>query len=182
VSISLRKGPLRFVFAANVISMLGSGMNSAAVAWYILEATFFERALCSCRDRRNRWAAFGCFFHGAARCYCSLRSGFALAGARHRFLLRYGVGARHRWRGHEYNSDGNGPKTSDGTRAKHIYFAGTFLQLVLALIVGAVAHNVSLVAGFAILACVYGVSFISASWPVHAPIETVPVGENDLNL
>lgn len=36
---------LRFVFVANVISMLGSGMNSAAVAWYILEATHSEMAL-----------------------------------------------------------------------------------------------------------------------------------------
>ncbi len=32
---------------------------------------------------------------------------------------------------------------------------------------GAVAHNVSLVAGFAILACVYGLSFVAASWPVN---------------
>ena len=47
------------------------------------------------------------------------------------------------------------------------YFAGTFLQLVLALTVGAVAHKVSLVAAFAILACVYGLSFIAASWPVE---------------
>ena len=46
------------------------------------------------------------------------------------------------------------------------YFAGTFLQLVLALSVGAVAHKVSLVAAFAILACVYGLSFVAASWPV----------------
>src|SRR6202451_542182 len=37
--------PLRFVFAANVISMLGSGMNSAAVAWYILEGPHSEMAL-----------------------------------------------------------------------------------------------------------------------------------------
>ena len=36
---------LRFVFVANVISMLRSGMNSAAVAWYILEATHSEMAL-----------------------------------------------------------------------------------------------------------------------------------------
>src|SRR6202045_328713 len=41
----LGQRPLRFVFAANVISMLGSGMNSAAVAWYILEATHSEVAL-----------------------------------------------------------------------------------------------------------------------------------------
>jgi hypothetical protein len=47
------------------------------------------------------------------------------------------------------------------------YFAGTSLQLVLALAVGAVAHKVSLVAAFAILACVYGMSFVAASWPVH---------------
>ena len=49
------------------------------------------------------------------------------------------------------------------------YFAGTFLQLVLALAVGAVAHQVSLVAAFAILACVYAFSFIAASWPVETP-------------
>jgi MFS family permease len=41
----LQKRALRFVFAANVISMLGSGMNSAAVAWYILQATHSEMAL-----------------------------------------------------------------------------------------------------------------------------------------
>src|SRR6201986_2131412 len=41
----LGQRPLRFVFAANVISMLGSGMNSAAVAWYILEVTHSEMAL-----------------------------------------------------------------------------------------------------------------------------------------
>ena len=37
--------PLRFVFIANMISMFGSGMNSAAVAWYILQATHNEMAL-----------------------------------------------------------------------------------------------------------------------------------------
>src|SRR6267378_2988824 len=50
------------------------------------------------------------------------------------------------------------------------YFFGTFLQLVLALAVGAVAHNISLVAAFAILACVYGLSFMAASWPVGTGI------------
>src|SRR6266446_1121646 len=41
----LQKRTLRWVFTANVISMLGSGMNSAAVAWYILQATHSEMAL-----------------------------------------------------------------------------------------------------------------------------------------
>lgn len=41
----LQQRPLRFIFAANMISMLGSGMNSAAVAWYILQATHSEMAL-----------------------------------------------------------------------------------------------------------------------------------------
>src|ERR1039458_9280065 len=41
----LGQRPLRFVFAANVISMLGSGMNSAAVAWTILQRTHSEMAL-----------------------------------------------------------------------------------------------------------------------------------------
>src|SRR5260370_42448020 len=36
---------LRFVFAANLISMLGSGMNSAAVAWTILQRSHSEMAL-----------------------------------------------------------------------------------------------------------------------------------------
>src|SRR2546423_583346 len=41
----LGQRPLRFVFAANMVSMLGSGMTSAAVAWYILQATHSEMAL-----------------------------------------------------------------------------------------------------------------------------------------
>ncbi|MFY9911917.1 MAG: MFS transporter [Candidatus Sulfotelmatobacter sp.] len=49
------------------------------------------------------------------------------------------------------------------------YFFGTFLQLLLALAVGAVAQKVSLVAGFAIMATVYGLSFVAASWPVKSP-------------
>ena len=41
----LSQRPLRFVFAANMVSMLGSGMNAAAVAWYILQATHSEVSL-----------------------------------------------------------------------------------------------------------------------------------------
>jgi MFS family permease len=41
----LQKRGLRFIFAANLISMLGSGMNSAAVAWFVLQATRSEMAL-----------------------------------------------------------------------------------------------------------------------------------------
>ncbi len=36
---------LRFIFIANMISMIGSGMNSAAVIWYILKATGSEMSL-----------------------------------------------------------------------------------------------------------------------------------------
>jgi len=53
------------------------------------------------------------------------------------------------------------------------YFAGTSLQIALALLVGAVAQ-VSLVAGFSIIGMVYAVAFISAIWPVGAP---VPISE-----
>ena len=56
------------------------------------------------------------------------------------------------------------------------YFGGTFLQLVLALAVGAIAHKVSLVAAFALLACVYGLSFVAASWPVGTPTAVEEVG------
>src|SRR5207302_3795730 len=48
------------------------------------------------------------------------------------------------------------------------YFAGTFLQIVLALLVGAVAHNISLAVGFAIIGLVYAAAFVSATWPVAA--------------
>src|ERR1700755_1284265 len=41
----LQKRALRFVLLANVVSMLGSGMNSAAVAWHFLQATHSEMAL-----------------------------------------------------------------------------------------------------------------------------------------
>jgi MFS family permease len=62
------------------------------------------------------------------------------------------------------------PKHLMGRVQNTYYFAGTVLQIALALCVGAVAHNVSLVAAFAILACVYGLSFVAASWPVTAPV------------
>jgi MFS family permease len=41
----LQKRAMRFVLTANVVSMFGSGMNSAAMAWYILEVTRSEVAL-----------------------------------------------------------------------------------------------------------------------------------------
>jgi MFS family permease len=41
----LRKRELRLVFIANLVSMLGSGMNSAAVTWFVLQSTHSELAL-----------------------------------------------------------------------------------------------------------------------------------------
>ncbi|MGE5734471.1 MAG: MFS transporter [Acidobacteriota bacterium] len=41
----MQKRSLRYVFAANLVSMLGSGMNAAAVAWFVLKATHSEMAL-----------------------------------------------------------------------------------------------------------------------------------------
>jgi MFS family permease len=67
------------------------------------------------------------------------------------------------------------PKHLMGRVQNSFYFTGTSLQLVLALVVGAVAHDVSLVAAFAILACVYGLSFVASSWPIESlRRETVP--------
>jgi hypothetical protein len=40
-----RSRPLRLLFAANSVSMVGSGMNSAAVIWYLLQATHSEQLL-----------------------------------------------------------------------------------------------------------------------------------------
>ena len=59
-----------------------------------------------------------------------------------------------------------------------IYFAGTFLQILLALLVGAVAHKISLAAGFAIIGLVYAAAFVSATWPVEAePASAVSAAE-----
>jgi MFS family permease len=63
------------------------------------------------------------------------------------------------------------PKHLMGRVQNTFYFAGTVLQIVLALSVGAVAHNLSLVGGFAILACAYGLSFVAASWPVESAVK-----------
>jgi MFS family permease len=68
------------------------------------------------------------------------------------------------------------PKHLMGRVQNTFYFAGTFLQLVLALAVGAMAHNISLVGAFAILAVVYGMSFVAASWPVGTPVAIEEVG------
>ena len=58
------------------------------------------------------------------------------------------------------------PKHLMGRVQNAFYFTGTFLQLVLAICVGTVAQKVSLVVAFAILGCVYALSFIASSWPV----------------
>ncbi len=62
------------------------------------------------------------------------------------------------------------PKHLMGRVQNAFYFAGTFLQLVLAICVGAVAQKVSLVVAFAILGCVYGLSFLAASWPIQSTV------------
>jgi MFS family permease len=67
------------------------------------------------------------------------------------------------------------PKHLMGRVQNSYNFAGTLLQIVLALSVGAVAHQFSLVGGFAILACVYGLAFVAASWPVATVTEVSEV-------
>ena len=58
------------------------------------------------------------------------------------------------------------PKHLMGRVQNAFYFAGTFLQLVLAIVVGTVAQKISLVIAFAILGCVYALSFVASSIPV----------------
>ena len=59
------------------------------------------------------------------------------------------------------------PKHLMGRVQNAFYFTGTFLQLVLAIVVGTVAQKVSLVIAFAILGCIYALSFIASSLPVQ---------------
>ena len=58
------------------------------------------------------------------------------------------------------------PKHLMGRVQNAFYFTGTFLQLVLAIVVGTVAQKVSLVVAFAILGSVYALSFLASSLPV----------------
>jgi MFS family permease len=62
------------------------------------------------------------------------------------------------------------PKHLMGRVQNAFYFTGTFLQLLLAICVGTVAQKVSLVVAFAILGCVYALSFIASSLPVREPV------------
>ena len=59
------------------------------------------------------------------------------------------------------------PKHFMGRVQNTFYFAGTLLQILLALLVGGVAQY-NLAAGFAIIGMVYAIAFVSAVWPVHA--------------
>jgi len=58
------------------------------------------------------------------------------------------------------------PKHLMGRVQNAFYFTGTFLQLVLAIVVGTVAQKISLVVAFVILAGVYALSFLASSLPV----------------
>ena len=62
------------------------------------------------------------------------------------------------------------PRHLMGRVQNAFYFTGTFLQLVLAIIVGTVAQKVSLVVAFAILGCVYALSFVASSVPVKEQV------------
>ena len=62
------------------------------------------------------------------------------------------------------------PRHLMGRVQNTFYFGGTFLQLLLAISVGTVAHKVSLVLAFAILGCVYGLAFVASSWPLGTPV------------
>ncbi|HKU21985.1 MAG TPA: MFS transporter [Terriglobales bacterium] len=62
------------------------------------------------------------------------------------------------------------PQRFMGRVQNAFYFAGTLLQVCLSLIVGAAAHHVGLALGFALIAGVYFVAFLTSAWP----LETVP--------
>jgi MFS transporter, DHA3 family, macrolide efflux protein len=62
------------------------------------------------------------------------------------------------------------PKHLMGRVQNTFNFFGTALQITLAMVVGAVAHHISLVVAFAILAGVYGLSFVASSVPVETAV------------
>jgi MFS family permease len=66
------------------------------------------------------------------------------------------------------------PQRFMGRVQNTFYFAGTVLQVCLSLIVGAAAHRISLALGFALIATVYGVAFLTAAWPLESAPALAP--------
>jgi MFS transporter, DHA3 family, macrolide efflux protein len=67
------------------------------------------------------------------------------------------------------------PKHFMGRVQNTFYFAGTLLQFGLSILVGAVAHNKSLAAAFAIVGSLYLLACVAGTWPVHARVESTEV-------
>ena len=126
-----------------------------------------QRLVRSRRHRQPRRTPIGGVLHGAAGCVRGVRSSLALVRVAPFCCTRL-MGSARGVGGIAMNTSlmEMVPQHLMGRVQNAFYFFGTFLQLVLALAVGAVAHKVSLVAAFAILACVYGLAFVAASWPV----------------
>jgi hypothetical protein len=61
------------------------------------------------------------------------------------------------------------PKHFMGRVQNTFYFVGTFLQITLSVTVGWMAQKVSLAGGFALIATMYVLAFISAAWPMEIP-------------
>jgi MFS family permease len=55
------------------------------------------------------------------------------------------------------------------------YFAGTVLQIILGILVGAVAQW-NLAAGFSIIGMVYAVAFVTAVWPAARSTPVLEIG------
>jgi hypothetical protein len=72
------------------------------------------------------------------------------------------------------------PKHFMGRVQNTFYFVGTFLQITLGVVVGAVAQKFSLAGGFAIIGSVYVFAFISAVWPVDTENSVVSTLWGDL--
>jgi MFS family permease len=70
------------------------------------------------------------------------------------------------------------PKHFMGRVQNTFYFLGTVLQLVTSFAVGAVAHNISLAVGFAIISVMYGLATLTAAWPVALPAIAIPAEES----
>jgi hypothetical protein len=66
------------------------------------------------------------------------------------------------------------PQRFMGRVQNTFYFAGTVLQVCLSLIVGGASHRIGLALGFALIAAVYGVAFLTAAWPLETQPALAP--------
>jgi hypothetical protein len=138
---------LRLLFAANFVSMVGSGMNSAAVYWYILQATHLEQLLGILVVAQALLSLLLMPFSGVSFSgVLSIASGLYLVGGTARGLGGVALSS---------SIMEAVPKRFMGRVSTLFGIVSIMLQISLALAVARIAHNVGLTSAIFVIATLY---------------------------